>query len=48
MNEWVAFGIVAVICGLLAALTRWAGSGGDDRPDPPAVDSSCDAEAAAA
>jgi SAM-dependent methyltransferase len=25
MNEWLAFGIVAVICGLLAVLVRWAG-----------------------
>lgn len=24
MNEWVAFGIVAVICGLLAILVRFA------------------------
>lgn len=31
MNEWVAFGIVAIICGLLAILVRFAGQG-DDRP----------------
>lgn len=28
-NEWIAFGIVAAICGLLAAL---AGFSGDDEP----------------
>jgi hypothetical protein len=39
MNEWLAFGTVAVICGLLAALTRWAGSEGGDQqpPDTPAA-----------
>ncbi len=25
MNEWVAFGIVAVICGILALLVRLSG-----------------------
>lgn len=37
MNEWLAFGIVAVIYGLLAALTHWAGSEGEDQrpPDTP-------------
>jgi len=34
VNEWLAFGIVAVICGLLAALVRLAG---DDEPRPPAA-----------
>jgi hypothetical protein len=34
VNEWVAFGIVAVICGVLAALVRLAGS---DGPEPPAA-----------
>lgn|GEM_PF-3388348 len=32
MNEWVAFAIVAVICGLLAGLMRMAGA---DVPGPP-------------
>jgi hypothetical protein len=31
MNEWLAFGIVAVICGLLGALMRWTDH---DGPDP--------------
>jgi SAM-dependent methyltransferase len=31
MNEWVAFGIVALICGLLAVLVRWAG-GDEESP----------------
>lgn len=31
MNEWIAFGIVAVICGLLAWLVKVSGEG-----DPPA------------
>lgn len=35
MNEWLAFAIVAVICGLLAALTRWARNGEDERSNPP-------------
>lgn len=26
MSEWLAFGIVAVIVGVLVALMRWAGS----------------------
>ena len=30
INEWLAFGIVAVICGLLALLVRLSG---DDAPD---------------
>lgn len=30
MNEWIAFGIVVVICGLLALLVNLAGGG-----DPP-------------
>jgi hypothetical protein len=30
MNEWIAFGIVAIICGLLAILVRFAGQS-DDR-----------------
>lgn len=34
MNEWLAFGVVAVICGLLAALTHWAGSEGGDQQPP--------------
>jgi hypothetical protein len=34
MNEWLAFGIVAVICCLLAALTRWAGSDNDEQQPP--------------
>lgn len=34
MNEWLAFGVVAVICGLLALLTRWAGSDADDQQPP--------------
>ena len=29
MNEWIAFGIVAAICGLLAVLVRFSG---DDEP----------------
>lgn len=37
MNEWVAFGIVAVICGLLAVLVRFAGAG-DPPSDGPAGD----------
>jgi hypothetical protein len=32
MNEWVAFGVVALICGLLAVLV-WL-SGGDEYPSP--------------
>ena len=32
MNEWLAFGIVAVICGLLALLVRL--SGGDESASP--------------
>lgn len=36
MNEWLAFGIVVVICGVLAALLRWAGP--DDPPPPPTDD----------
>jgi hypothetical protein len=39
INEWVAFGIVAVICGLLAVLVRLSG---DDAPD---ADESPDAAA---
>ena len=35
VNEWVAFGIVAVICGVLAVLVRLAGSDGSE---PPAAD----------
>lgn len=30
MSEWMAFGIVAVIVGMLVALMRWAGG---DEPD---------------
>ena len=30
MNEWIAFGIVAVICGLLAWLVNLSGEG--DQP----------------
>ena len=37
MNEWVAFGVVAVICGLLAVLVRLSGDG-----DPPAADAPTD------
>ena len=36
MNEWVAFGVVAVICGLLAVLVRFAG--GDEPPPPDTPD----------
>lgn len=38
MNEWLAFGIVVVICGVLAALTRWAAAGEEENspPEPPA------------
>jgi hypothetical protein len=32
MNEWIAFGIVAVICGLLAWLVNLS-SDGDQAPD---------------
>ncbi len=33
MNEWTAFGIVAIICGLLAFLVRWSGEE-DSQPAP--------------
>ena len=33
MNEWMAFGIVAVICGVLAALMRWGDDTGADGAD---------------
>jgi|GEM_PF-6762009 len=32
MNEWLALGIVAVICCALVALTRWAGAEDDGSP----------------
>lgn len=38
MNEWVAFGIVAVICGALAALMRWGGDTGVDGADDAGAD----------
>lgn len=34
MNEWIAFGIVALICGLQAFLVRWSG---DEDSQPPAA-----------
>jgi hypothetical protein len=34
MNEWLAFGIVAGICVLLAVLMRFAGAGDGDGDDP--------------
>ena len=39
MKEWLAFGIVSIIGGRLAALTRWAGSESGDQspPDTPAT-----------
>ena len=37
MNEWVAFGIVAVICGLLAVLVRWAGNEDAHTPESEAA-----------
>jgi hypothetical protein len=38
MNEWVAFGIVAVICGLLAVLVRLSGGDESSSPDAPTDD----------
>lgn len=38
MNEWVAFGVVAVICGLLAVLVRLSGGEDSPAPDAPADD----------
>lgn len=35
MTEWMAFGIVAVICGILAVLVRWAGTDDDAPPEGP-------------
>ena len=35
MSEWTAFGIVAVICGLLAALVRSVGNEEPQPPEPP-------------
>lgn len=35
INEWLAFGIVAVICGLLAMLVRMSGDGDADADEPP-------------
>jgi hypothetical protein len=35
MNEWVAFGIVAVICGILAALVRLSGEDESSSADTP-------------
>lgn len=35
MNEWMAFGIVAVICGILAALVFWSQDGDSTPPEPP-------------
>ena len=37
MSEWMAFGIVAVICGLLAALVFWSGDEDSQPPEPPAA-----------
>jgi hypothetical protein len=34
MNEWLAFGIVAFICGVLASLTRWAMAADEDCQPP--------------
>lgn len=38
MNEWVVFGLVAVICGVLAALMRWGDDEGPDRVAEPRAD----------
>jgi hypothetical protein len=38
MNEWLAFGIVAVICGLLALLVRLAGGDETSSPDCPTAE----------
>jgi len=35
MNEWLAFGVVAVICGLLAVLARFSGEDESSAPDSP-------------
>ncbi|MCY3013273.1 MAG: hypothetical protein NT171_01045 [Planctomycetota bacterium] len=35
MNEWLAFGVVAVICGLLAGLVRFSGEDESSPPDSP-------------
>jgi hypothetical protein len=35
MNEWLAFGVVALICGLLAVLVRFSGKDDSSPLDSP-------------